>query len=400
MPEEHIDIRKIIKDGTSVTTIQDLAKKGYTRIRVINEQMITKLISEAVERIVSTKTNLLTEQERERIIQESRRELERLVREHQLMKEKAESIEKDKSAMIKEIENLTQQLKLMQKLSEQEAMRKFDEGVALQQKKINALEDEIQNLRIQLEAKETEIKKEKEQLELLKHQTSELKSIMESDQSEHREIIKNQQEQIRKMESAVNELQKQLKKKENQLIEVQNKIADLKIQRETEKKEYEQIIQNYQYQVKEYERKIAELKEEQEASKQQIQELLRLNVALQLGVEERFKTIIQEQEAMKQQVEEVSEKDYTKDFEKVLGRFSESLAKKLRSMAVLKPGEEELFKPGDVTIKSILEAIASGQVSTVKEERLDSKKVAKAVDKLKALRSQIQKEGDILMEEK
>jgi hypothetical protein len=84
----------------------------------------------------------------------------------------------------------------------------------------------------------------------------------------------------------------------------------------------------------------------------------------------------------------------------VLGRFSESLVKKLRSMAVLKPGEEELFKPGDVTIKSILEAIASGQVSPVKEEKLDIKKVTKAVDKLRAMRSQPQKEGDILMEEK
>ena len=88
--QQPFDVRRAIEQSSSKSTLQELAKKGIHRVKVLDESMINKLIGDAVERIISTKTNLLSSDDRAKLIEASRKELDRLMREHQSSKDKAE----------------------------------------------------------------------------------------------------------------------------------------------------------------------------------------------------------------------------------------------------------------------------------------------------------------------
>jgi len=55
MPEE-IDIQKVIQAGTRQMNLQDLAKMGHQRVRVIDEARINELIAQAVRQTISRET--------------------------------------------------------------------------------------------------------------------------------------------------------------------------------------------------------------------------------------------------------------------------------------------------------------------------------------------------------
>ena len=129
--DQPFDVRRAIEQSSSRSTLQELAKKGIHRVKVLDESMINKLIGEAVERIVSTKTNLLSSDDRQKIIEASRKELDRLMREHQQSKDKAELMERDKQSLANEIENLQEQVKQTRKLSDEQAKQRYEDGKAV-----------------------------------------------------------------------------------------------------------------------------------------------------------------------------------------------------------------------------------------------------------------------------
>ena len=51
--DQPFDVRRAIEQSSSKSTLQELAKRGIHRVKVLDESMINKLIGEAVERIVS-----------------------------------------------------------------------------------------------------------------------------------------------------------------------------------------------------------------------------------------------------------------------------------------------------------------------------------------------------------
>ena len=69
--QQPFDVRRAIEQSSSKSTLQELAKKGIHRVKVLDESMINKLIGDAVERIISTKTNLLSGEDREKLIKAS-----------------------------------------------------------------------------------------------------------------------------------------------------------------------------------------------------------------------------------------------------------------------------------------------------------------------------------------
>jgi len=81
MPEQPFDVRKAIDQSASKSTLQELAKKGIHRVKVLDEQMIQKLIRDAVENILGARGGSLSTDERERVVKQSRQELDRLVKE-------------------------------------------------------------------------------------------------------------------------------------------------------------------------------------------------------------------------------------------------------------------------------------------------------------------------------
>jgi hypothetical protein len=146
------DVRRAIEQSSSKSTLQELAKKGIHRVKVLDEQMINKLIGDAVERIVSTKTNLLSPEDRQKLIQASRAELDRLMKDHQQTKDKAELMEKDKQSLVAEVENLQEQLKTTRKLADDTAKQRYEDGKSM-------MKSEVEDMRKRMASMEEEITK-------------------------------------------------------------------------------------------------------------------------------------------------------------------------------------------------------------------------------------------------
>ena len=128
MADESFDVRRAIEASSSKSTLQELAKKGIRRVKVLDEKMINKLIGQAVERILSTKTNLMSDDDRSRIIAESRKELDRLMKDYQATKDKSDLMELDKSSLATQVENLQGQLQQQKTVSEQTSKQRYEEG--------------------------------------------------------------------------------------------------------------------------------------------------------------------------------------------------------------------------------------------------------------------------------
>jgi hypothetical protein len=184
MPDpDSLDLRKFLDKSTSKTSLSDLQKKGVSSVKVLDERTLHKLIQEAVSRIISGRPELLTEGERQKIYDDSRKELDRLIREYTTTKKQNEAVSQDRNTLVAELENLQKQLeitrrmyeeKLRQKESEagnsgrakeleaqlrmvqEQSERRFQEGVKSQEPYIGELKARIQMLESELAAaKET-----------------------------------------------------------------------------------------------------------------------------------------------------------------------------------------------------------------------------------------------------
>lgn len=137
------DVRKAIEASASRSTLQELAKRGIHRVKVLDEQMITKLIRDAVGQVVASKSDVLSDAEREKLIADSRKELDKLIKEFQSSKDKNELLAKDKDSLASEVENLQKQLQMQRQLGDTLGKQRFEDGR-------NAAKEEIESLKKKL----------------------------------------------------------------------------------------------------------------------------------------------------------------------------------------------------------------------------------------------------------
>jgi hypothetical protein len=150
--QQPFDVRRAIEQSSSKSTLQELAKKGIHRVKVLDESMINKLIGDAVERIISTKTNLLSSDDRQKLIDASRKELDRLMKEHQSTKDKADLAEQSQGTLAATVENLQNQLKTAQRLAEDTAKQRYEDGK-------NVMRAEVDDMKKKMSGMEAEIEK-------------------------------------------------------------------------------------------------------------------------------------------------------------------------------------------------------------------------------------------------
>jgi hypothetical protein len=150
--QQPFDVRRAIEQSSSKSTLQELAKKGIHRVKVLDESMINKLIGDAVERIISTKTNLLSADDRQKLIEASRKELDRLMKEHQTTKDKAELAEQSQATLASSVENLQNQLKTAQRLAEDTAKQRYEDGK-------NVMRAEVDDMKKKMSTMEADIEK-------------------------------------------------------------------------------------------------------------------------------------------------------------------------------------------------------------------------------------------------
>jgi DNA mismatch repair ATPase MutL len=96
MPDQPFDVKKAIDQSASKSTLQELAKKGIHRVKVLDEQMIQKLIRDAVENILGARGGSLSGAERDQVVKQSRQELDRLIKEFSSTKD---TLTADKAAL-------------------------------------------------------------------------------------------------------------------------------------------------------------------------------------------------------------------------------------------------------------------------------------------------------------
>ena len=219
--QQPFDVRRAIEQSSSKSTLQELAKKGIHRVKVLDESMINKLIGDAVERIISTKTNLLSSDDRQKLIQASRQELDRLMKEHQSSKDKAELAEQSQASLAATVENLTNQLKTAQRLAEDTAKQRYEDGK-------NVMRAEVDDMKRKMASMEADIEKRVRREVDLEYQAKMANERIVIEQMKT-EAAKKQAEMIDEMRKSDEELFKRMSELFSKVMDgVNKKLGDLK----------------------------------------------------------------------------------------------------------------------------------------------------------------------------
>jgi hypothetical protein len=144
--DKNFDVKDLVDRSGEKLTVDELKKKGFERINVIDKNTFNRLISQAVERIISTRTNLLSDREREKIFEASQNELKMLMSEHQTLQKTQELSHRDKESIIGEVQNLQKQLQLARKIAEEQAQSRYEAGMESQQPLIQEYRGRIESL--------------------------------------------------------------------------------------------------------------------------------------------------------------------------------------------------------------------------------------------------------------
>jgi hypothetical protein len=146
--EKDLDLRKVFEQATNRMSLQDLAQQGFEKVKVLDEEAVQKMVADAVDRAITTQTA----EERQRLLDSSRRELDRLLREHRAARTRAQLLESDKNELVGRVENLERQLQLKEELEEETLHRRLEEGLASLQGQVEDLRRRYQDALGELEA--------------------------------------------------------------------------------------------------------------------------------------------------------------------------------------------------------------------------------------------------------
>jgi len=135
--DKELDIQKAIDQSTKRMTLKDLADRGFENVKVLDERTIQTLVVQAVDRVATQTTD-----QREQMLADARRELDRLVREHQNVRSRAHLLEADKNQLVERVEALQNQIELQKDVDAQTLHRRVHEATAELRTRIKALEGE------------------------------------------------------------------------------------------------------------------------------------------------------------------------------------------------------------------------------------------------------------------
>jgi chromosome segregation ATPase len=108
---ETLDLQQVIKTSTANVSLDTLTRKGFTQVRVLNQANITRLIGEAVDRVLLERAKKIGKAERIKVIKEARDQFESLARER-IEKERGriEELEAANQALSTELDTVTKRL--------------------------------------------------------------------------------------------------------------------------------------------------------------------------------------------------------------------------------------------------------------------------------------------------
>lgn len=112
---KRLDIKKVIEQGTQQTTVSNLQHMGIRNVKVLDENTLHQLIADAVDQVISTQT----QEERSKILADSRKQLQKLLAERDQFVSRAQLSEAGKNDLVAQVEKLQAELKLRRQIEDQ-----------------------------------------------------------------------------------------------------------------------------------------------------------------------------------------------------------------------------------------------------------------------------------------
>ncbi|HLY11965.1 MAG TPA: transposase [Planctomycetota bacterium] len=261
-----LDLRNALEQGTKKMALKDLEQKGFKNVKVLDEKGLEDLMRKAVDRVVSTQTA----EEKTRIVEESRKELDRLMKEHKAARSRAQLLEADKNELVEQVEALQRELELKSELEEELLHKKFEEGTASMQaqveevkKRAQAIDRELERLRVENARLEAQLAAEREKAARVRELEPRLEAATREVQGFHREnarlqsaalssaqrlddlekSLQNEQSKVREAERARTELVEQVLKLQAKGVEAARTTKDLDALR-AELAKAEELVRN------------------------------------------------------------------------------------------------------------------------------------------------------------
>ncbi len=105
-----VDVRKMMRETSRQTSIDDLVRRGVRQVKVINAGKIDAMITEAVERAIGTAQVAALDAERGKIELEARQEFQALLQEHQEVVRSKEDLQRQKADLAAQLGQIEQRL--------------------------------------------------------------------------------------------------------------------------------------------------------------------------------------------------------------------------------------------------------------------------------------------------
>jgi chromosome segregation ATPase len=351
-----MDIQRVIDQSVQRTTLSDLARRGIQRVKVLDERAIQNLIRQAVDRVLSTRTSLMAEEERSRLMSDSRRELDRLLREHKEMRSRAELLEVGKNDLVSQVENLQRQLQLQRHVEGQNIQKRVDQETATLQARVHELEGTA-------EAAQKELRNLRGQYNRLVGEHTALQTQLDDARSEG-DRLQKQLVQIRKQEGEGH----------SQLLQARE--AELRGRHEEEVGALRK-----------------ELVLEQDRHRQALARLSSAGdidaklAALQDNIEKKFQAVQESSLAAKLEQLGSKDKETAEKLERLFARMTDNLSKRLAGMRAVGAGAEEAeYRPGERMLESMFKQELESNMPTVSPQKADESKAGTVEDALTKLR--------------
>jgi len=181
MADDRLNIRKAIEDNAKVSDLANLASSGVKRVKVLDENALREMIEAAIDQVVHSST----QEERSRILADSRKQLTKLMNERDEIANRANMEAASRNELIQQIDKLQNELKVRKNIDEQQ------EALQIQLQETEAREKELQGENAwlrenndkmveQLDQAQAEIQRLKDEIARLEAEIERLKAELES----------------------------------------------------------------------------------------------------------------------------------------------------------------------------------------------------------------------------
>lgn len=411
MPEpEGFDVKKVVEKATSKITVNELQRRGVQHVKVLDEKTLHKLIKEAVENILMGRSGTLSDSERQRIYEDSRKELERLMAEFNQQRKQQEVLLQDKNALVKELENLQRQIELTKKMYE-ERLRQKDTEIGVLKPQVEALQEQIGRLRAELElakqksedpekvrALEGEVNRLRAELEVMRGQAQEARALQERlrQLQTELEVAKEKAQTAGSEASRARELEATVARLTAELSAAQ-RAGDEKFRlgQESQKAIIEMLKEQVRAAQESADRKYAEGVKSQEPMIQELKERIQsMEVEMEVLRKEKEEKIAMqaEQNELYKKLEELASKD-SKAADKLSSlvlKTIDGLTRKINSLKMGTGGVDEVvYTPNEQVLENLLRQELESNIGGIAAQTttLGGSKVDDRISKLKNIRA-------------